>query len=159
MKVIPFLLLLFTFGLNAKIKEVKIIDLKEKRFDFSSVCDFKGISHAPIIEVKNSITLSCMGIAVKINEFCQKKSGGSLIKSFIDKEDEKVVCQNGTGAKLKISCDKKHQSYCESKLKGCRRVHKIIAKEIPLVHSSITSEGGLKTLNCYFLNGQGADYF
>ena len=159
MKVIPFLLLFFTYGSNAKIKEIKIIDLKEKRFDFSSACDFKGITPAPIIEVKNSITLSCMGVAVKINEFCQEKSEGNLIKSFIDEEDEKVVCQNGAGAKLKISCDKKHQSYCESKIKGCRRVHKFIAKKTPLVHSSITSEGGLKTLNCYFLNGQGVDYF
>jgi hypothetical protein len=158
-RVIPFLLFFFTFGLNAKIKEIKIIDLTEKKFDFSSACDFKGITPAPIIEVKNSITLSCMGVMVKIHEFCQEKSEGNLIKSYIDKDDEKVVCQNGTGAKLKISCDKIHQSYCESKIKGCKRVHKIIAKNTPLVHSSITSEDGLKTLNCYFLNGEGPDYF
>ncbi|TDJ04950.1 MAG: hypothetical protein E2O68_07375 [Deltaproteobacteria bacterium] len=159
MKLLSLVLLFYSTGLLAKIKEIKIIDPQDKKFEYARVCRFKGISPAPIIEVKNSITLDCMGVAVKINDFCQEKSGGSLIKSFIDQENEQVVCQNGSGAKLKIACDKKHGSFCDSKTGGCERIHKIIAREIPLVHSSITSEDGMKTLNCYFLDGKGADYF
>ena len=159
MKILITFLFLYTPPLFSKIKEVKIIDPQERSFDFSRVCHFKGISSAPLIEVKNSITLDCMGVSVKINEFCQERSGGRLIKSYIDQENEKVVCQNGNGAKLKITCEKNHVSCCQSKVIGCKRIHRIIAKDIPLVHSSITKENGVKTLNCYFLYGQGADYF
>jgi len=143
----------------AKIKEVIIIDPLERRFDFPRICRFKGIGQAPLIEIKNSLTLDCMGFSVKVNEFCEDKFKDNLIKSFIDKKDKKVVCQTGKGARVKIICDKKHKKFCRSKLKGCESIHKIIAKDIPLIHSSVISENGQKSLNCYFLNGQGADYF
>lgn len=153
------LVVLYSFTSSAKIKEIKTISPIDRTYEYSRICSHKGIHPSPIVEVKNSITLDCMGFSVKINDFCQEKSKGSLIKSFIDTKNKKVVCQTGKGAKLKIICDKKHGHFCHSKLKGCKNIHKFIAKEIPLVHSSILMENGVRTLNCYFLDGEGLDNF
>jgi len=158
-RLLSFIAIIHSFATFAKIKEIKIIESFDKIYEFSRICSYKGINPSPFIEVKNSLTLDCMGFAVKINDFCQEKSKGNLIKSFIDIKNEKVVCQTGRGAKLKIICDRKHEHFCDSKIKGCQSIHKVIAKDIPLVHSSVLKENGIKTLNCYFLDRESTDKF
>ncbi len=142
------------FPLWGNIVSFDITSSKIQDFSYSSVCKELGVSHPIIIEEKGPVVLDCMGSEVNVGEFCQKKfaSDSRLLRGVISSKEKKVLCQFGSEAVLKVSCDQeKYKTFCNNSKQGCLQLKNLYAFNLELVHYSLVEEVfNKKNISCYY---------
>ncbi|OFZ24322.1 MAG: hypothetical protein A2381_04820 [Bdellovibrionales bacterium RIFOXYB1_FULL_37_110] len=142
------------FSLYGKVISFEVSSSRIQDFSFFTVCKEQGISHPIIIEEKGPVVLDCMGTDVNVSEFCQKKfvDDKRLLRGVISSKAKKVMCQFGSEAVLKLSCDKERDKvFCQDSKRGCLQLKNFYAFNLELVHHSLVEEVFNKTnISCYY---------
>lgn len=145
-------ILIISVGVQAKFLEYSRSSESKKEFSFSEVCKSAlGIS-VPMIKAANINQLDCMGQKVWVSSYCKQvsKTDPYWIRSYVDSDTNKVVCESARRVKIRYAC-KSGDELCSSAHLGCEFLKDSFAKSLSLNHSSFKVEvEGNKVMSCYF---------
>jgi hypothetical protein len=148
--------------------DYKLINSRVKSYTYKQACEelinTKG-SYLPIIEKENSKNLDCMGHKLNVSTFCKDKQIKSdtlrdFARVIINDKDNKIYCQRAEIVIVKYKCSKNNlNAICDNTLYGCKKIGKVLANKLEVVHHSSTSKETFdfgknkpKVLNCYYQN-------
>lgn len=139
----------------AHIVQDDVAIVEKSRHSFKYVCSKSGYPDSPLIEAHSGTLLDCMGKKIEVSDFCDKELAADpyYLRAFIDKEKHEVVCVSGKKVLFKYQCVKlSDRAMCNSEpKKACAFIQKKLARRLDMVHSSfVTTEKGIKQLNCFF---------
>ena len=126
----------------------QILNSIKHSYELKELCEHFKQTHQLLVEAKSISEVDCMGKIFTAKDFCLQKWGEShhLLRGYIKSDEKKVVCQLGDQVVLKYPC-KRGDSFCRSAESGCSQMKELFSYQLPLLHSSKTSDN---TLNCIF---------
>jgi hypothetical protein len=149
---IVLVLLTISLGLQAKILEYKRQAPESSAHDLKKVCYSElGIS-TPLVGAPNMNQVDCMGKRVWARSYCDKISQADpyWIRGYVDKEDEKVICESARKVKIVYSCES-DDGICMSADIGCGFLQDTFAKRLNIDYAAFRRNlDGQKVLDCYY---------
>jgi hypothetical protein len=123
-----------------------------REYDYHTVCSSELKVPVPLVEEDGSLRLNCMGKAVWVKNFCEKKTKTDpyWIRSYVDTEKKKVICESSRRVYISYGCEK-NDGQCLSSEIGCSFLQDSFAKRLELEQSLLSyTVRGKKILKCYF---------
>jgi hypothetical protein len=115
--------------------------LRRQVFAYAQVCQQQGVPQAPLI-MQEGPFLNCMGQKISLRQFCQQQNIKNFMRAWADDQRREVVCERGTRGILELSCQK---ADCHHPQEQCRRLQKIFAADLELIHSGVWAGEALAT--------------
>ncbi len=119
-------------------------------YSWEEACKFLTKRESPLIEKATPDTLDCMGEKKLIMPFCEEKemTNPYLTRGLIDEKNKQVKCISGKRVIIKWQCEGDKDLYCKDIEVGCFLFKEKLARNLKLVHKSLTDNKTI--LNCYF---------
>ena len=145
--------LLLCNPLNAKILQDEVVISDEKIFSFEQVCKELTGRESPLISAQSMTQLDCMGMIIKVGDFCDKKTQDDpyYIRGLVDKTQKRVICKSAKRVHMKYECENVQDRFCQEAELGCYLLQELFAKRLKTSHATILPEGKSKILSCHFL--------
>ncbi len=137
---LSFILVVFCFGLNAKVLEYSVTSLTNERVSFKSVCEFYKVKNNVLSMADGLTHVDCTSRKFLSRDFCLEKflEKKSFLRAFNDNKNLEVVCQFGVGVKLEILCDESHRLLCAKN--GCQTLKKPYAYSLENTHEILKGD-------------------